>query len=63
VRELALTSRRLVCIESLKSGRGVTAEFRLHEAQVGREKRAKGDEAGMITSVELRAKSVKESFM
>ena len=64
MRELALTSHRLVCLKPLKSGRGVgiKAEFGLREAQVpltGREKRAKGDEArGMITGVER--KSAKE---
>ena len=63
VRELALTSHRLVCLKPLKSGRGVgvKAEFALREAQAaqgsgsgwGREKRAKGDEArGMVTGVE-----------
>ena len=64
MRELALTSHRLVCLKPLKSGRGVgiKAEFGLREAQVpltGREKRAKGDEVrGMITGVER--KSAKE---
>ncbi|KAH8996399.1 kinase-like protein [Lactarius hatsudake] len=59
VRELALTSNRLVCLKPLKSGRGVgiKAEFALREAQAppstGREKRTKSDEArGMITGVE-----------
>jgi len=63
VRELALTSHRLVCLKPLKSGRGVgvKAEFALREAQAaqgsgsgsGREKRAKGDEVrGMVTGVE-----------
>ena len=64
VRELALTSHRLLCLKPLKSGRGVgiKAAFGLRQAQVpltGREKRAKGDEArGMITGVER--KSAKE---
>ncbi|KAH9069825.1 kinase-like protein [Lactarius deliciosus] len=59
VRELALTSHRLVCLKPLKSGRGIgiKAEFTLREAQpppsTGREKRTKSDEArGMITGVE-----------
>jgi 3-phosphoinositide dependent protein kinase-1 len=58
VRELALTSHRLVCLKPLKSGRGVgvKAEFALREAQgsgSGREKRAKSDEArGTVTGVE-----------
>jgi len=66
VRELALTSHRLVCLKPLKNGRGVgiKAEFTLREAQgqgqlagssSGREKRPKGDEArGMVTGVERR---------
>lgn len=59
VRELALTSHRLVCLKPLKNGRGIgiKAEFALREAQAppstGREKRTKSDEArGMITGVE-----------
>jgi hypothetical protein len=64
VRELVLTSHRLLCLKPLKSGRGVgiKAQFGLREAQApatGREKRPKGDEArGMITGVER--KSAKE---
>ncbi len=64
VRELALTSHRLVSLKPLKSGRGVgiKAEFGLRETQspsTGREKRSKSDEArGMITGVER--KSTKE---
>jgi len=67
VRELALTSRRLVCLKPLKSGRGVgvKAEFALlgkvaGQSQLvgsgsGREKRAKGDESrGTVTGVERR---------
>ncbi len=60
VRELALTSHRLVCLKPLKSGRGVgiKAEFGLREALVP-SKRTKSDEArGMITGVER--KSAKE---
>jgi 3-phosphoinositide dependent protein kinase-1 len=69
VRELALTSHRLVCLKPLKSGRGVgiKAEFALGEAHAhiqplagsGREKRAKGDEdRGTVTGVER--KGIKE---
>jgi len=62
VRELALTSHRLVCLKPLKNGRGVgiKAEFALREPQLagsssGREKRPKGDESrGMVTGVERR---------
>ncbi|KAH9983613.1 kinase-like domain-containing protein [Russula compacta] len=67
VRELALTSHRLVSLKPLKSGRGVgiKAEFVLREAEQrrgqsmggssgrGSEKRSKGDEArGRVTGVE-----------
>ena len=61
VRELALTSHRLLCLKPLKSGRGVgiKADFGLREAQApatGREKRAKGEEVrGMITGVERKS--------
>jgi len=69
VRELALTSHRLVCLKPLKSGRGVgiKAEFALGKAHAhgpplagsGREKRAKGDEdRGTVTGVER--KGIKE---
>lgn len=64
LRELTLTSHRLLCLKPLKNGRGVgiKAEFGLREAQApltGREKRSKGDEVrGMITGVER--KSAKE---
>ena len=69
VRELALTSHRLVCLKPLKNGRGVgiKAEFALREARgqpvkasswgssPAREKRPKGDESrGMVTGVERR---------
>jgi 3-phosphoinositide dependent protein kinase-1 len=62
VRELALTSHRLVSLKPLKSGRGVgiKAELVLREFQgqlaaktPGREKRSKGDEVRrMVTGVE-----------
>jgi len=61
VRELALTSHRLVSLKPLKSGRGVgiKAEFVLREFQgqlaagsSGREKRSKGDEVRKVTGVE-----------
>lgn len=62
VRELALTSHRLVSLKPLKNGRGVgiKAEFVLREFQgqlaagtPGREKRSKGDEVRrMVTGVE-----------
>jgi hypothetical protein len=62
VRELALTSHRLVSLKPLKSGRGVgiKAELVLREFQgqlaagtLGREKRSKGDEVRrMVTGVE-----------
>jgi len=62
VRELALTSHRLLCLKPLKSGRGIgiKAEFVLREFQgqlaaspSGREKRSKGDEVRrMVTGVE-----------
>jgi 3-phosphoinositide dependent protein kinase-1 len=62
VRELALTSHRLVSLKPLKSGRGVgiKAEFVVREFQgqlavgsSGREKRSKGDEVRrMVTGVE-----------
>ena len=59
VRELTLTSHRLLCLKPLKNGRGVgiKAEFVLREFQgqlaagsPGREKRSKGDR--MVTGVE-----------
>lgn len=61
VRELALTSHRLVSLKPLKNGRGVgiKAEFVVREFQgqlapgsSGREKRSKGDEARRVTGVE-----------
>jgi len=61
VRELALTSHRLVSLKPLKNGRGVgiKAKFVLREFQgqlaagsSGREKRSKGDEVRMVTGVE-----------
>jgi hypothetical protein len=61
VRELALTSHRLVSLKPLKSGRGVgiKAEFVLREFQgqlavgsSGREKRSKGDEVRKVTGIE-----------
>ncbi|KAF8494664.1 kinase-like protein [Russula emetica] len=61
VRELAITSHRLVSLKPLKSGRGVgiKAEFVLREFQgqlaagsPGREKRSKGDEVRRVTGVE-----------
>jgi hypothetical protein len=62
VRELALTSHRLVSLKPLKNGRGVgiKAELVLREFQgqlaagtPGREKRSKGDEVRrMVTGVE-----------
>jgi 3-phosphoinositide dependent protein kinase-1 len=68
VRELALTSHRLLCLKPLKSGRGVgiKAAFTLREAQqghavhpAGREKRPKGEEVrGTVTGIER--KSVRE---
>jgi hypothetical protein len=65
VRELALTSHRLVCLKPLKNGRGVgiKAEFALREVQGQRSgqragstsKRPKSEEArGMVTGVERR---------
>ena len=59
VRELTLTSHRLLCLKPLKNGRGVgiKTEFVLREFQgqlaagsPGREKRSKGDR--MVTGVE-----------
>ena len=64
VRELALTSHRLLCLKPLKSGRGVgiKAKFMLREAQqghvllAGREKRPKGEEIrGMVTGVDRKS--------
>ena len=61
VRELALTSHRLVSLKPLKNGRGVgiKAEFVLKEFQgqlavgsSGREKRSKGDEVRRVTGIE-----------
>lgn len=62
VRELALTSHRLVSLKPLKNGRGVgiKAQFVLREFQgqlaagsSGREKRSKGDDVRrMVTGVE-----------
>lgn len=67
VRELALTSHRLVCLKPLKNGRGVgiKAEFALKEVQGQSQssgqragstsKRPKSEEArGMVTGVERR---------
>ena len=58
VRELALTSHRLLCLKPLKSGRGVgvKAEFTLRDAQqwlaqsAGRDKRA--EVRGTVTGIE-----------
>ena len=67
VRELALTSHRLVCLKPLKSGRGVgvKAEFVLREFQgqlavgfSGRDKRSKDEGRRMVTGVER--KGIKE---
>ena len=61
VRELALTSHRLVSLKPLKNGRGVgiKAELVLKEFQgqlaagsSGRDKRSKGDEVRRMTGVE-----------